>query len=442
MGDGSTSNTGNFVRQLSKGNLGLQLSKGVGSRSANSFARHTSKADGGLQLSKGNGSRSASSFIRQLSKAEGSRSSSSFSRQNSKGDGGLQLTKGDGPRGSKTFSRQLCKGEGSRSTSSFSRQLPMGDAGFRSTGTFGNPAEQHTRKSIVYTAFFLWSFCVVWINERRAVGYGEQRFDPFKNIKLPSMQKTSIVRSDSLDRSEPQGPIPRIIWFTYKTNILAQKTPKLYYDNVVKTVAAYRAAWNNSEAPVYFLNDIDCHELLRRLDQQEHTSLLDFFRTTRKGAIKADICRLAALYLYGGYYFDVDLEVVKPVQLDPKVTFSTSLDGSDAYFFQAYWASTPRHPILKENLRTMTHFYKNRTGTCFENAAGLMGCCTLMQAWNQTMQRGHVKILQESHLNRMDLYPNMTHRGYRVHCNWVVHDPSERVVYFYSRVVGSRNCWF
>jgi mannosyltransferase OCH1-like enzyme len=34
------------------------------------------------------------------------------------------------------------------------------------------------------------------------------------------------------------------------------------------------------------------------------------------GFFKGDLCRLAALYKYGGYYFDIDLEVIEPVLLD------------------------------------------------------------------------------------------------------------------------------
>jgi hypothetical protein len=36
----------------------------------------------------------------------------------------------------------------------------------------------------------------------------------------------------------------------------------------------------------------------------------------KKGDLNADICRIAELFLYGGYYFDADISVAEPVNFD------------------------------------------------------------------------------------------------------------------------------
>jgi mannosyltransferase OCH1-like enzyme len=258
-----------------------------------------------------------------------------------------------------------------------------------------------------------------------------------------------------------QGPIPHILWFTYRRNLLQPQDPqayydnvmktiqgyfradqKLYHDNVVKTILAYRSEWNESNAPVHFLVDSNCTDLLLELDRREHTTLAKAFAGERRGALRADLCRLAALYLHGGYYFDVDLEVVKPLQMDPNVSFSTVQDSLLGYFFQAFLAATPGHPVLRENLRTMMEYYVEKKGICFEQAKKVVGPCTLMEAWKSTSNtsHGHTRILRESHLQEHGLFPNMTQRGIKFSCNWVVDDPQEMQVYFYSRILGSRGC--
>ncbi len=239
----------------------------------------------------------------------------------------------------------------------------------------------------------------------------------------------------------PRGPIPHILWFTYSHNILEKQRPEAYYNNIMKTIDAYRSEWND-ETTVKFLIDENCSELLLQVDKQENTTLAEAFSKEYRGDLRADLCRVAALYLHGGYYFDVDLEVVKPLQLDPSVSFSTARDHLFGYFFQAFLAATPGHPVLRENLHTFMEFYFDQKGICFEKARGVMGPCTLMKAWNQTNHRGHARLLKETHLRWHKLYPNMTERGIGDACHWVLHDPKEMEVYFYSRIMGSTKCGF
>jgi mannosyltransferase OCH1-like enzyme len=208
----------------------------------------------------------------------------------------------------------------------------------------------------------------------------------------------------------------------------------------MKTIDAYRSEWNESNAPVSFLLDSNCTDLLLEVDKREHTTLAKAFASENRGAMKGDLCRLAALFLHGGYYFDVDLEVVKPLRIHPNISFSTVRDSSFGYFFRAFLAATPGHPVLRENLNTMMEYYFEKKGICFEKEQAVVGPCTLMQAWKNTSNHGHTRMLRESDLKEHGLYPKMPQRGLEYACNWVVDDPEEMQVYFYSRIVGSRGC--
>lgn len=103
--------------------------------------------------------------------------------------------------------------------------------------------------------------------------------------------------------------IPHKLWFTYKHNILETKTLKHFYNNVMKTINAYTTLWNTSSnlpTEVYFLDNNNCTDLLNQVEPL----LAMAFEQEGKGDFKADLCCTAALYLHGGYYFDIDMEVV------------------------------------------------------------------------------------------------------------------------------------
>jgi mannosyltransferase OCH1-like enzyme len=267
---------------------------------------------------------------------------------------------------------------------------------------------------------------------------GENPFDAIiirDTLGMPLFSNHSLVGNEVI-----VGPIPHIMWFTYKHNILKTKEPQHYYENVLKTIHAYQTEWNDTNARVFFLTDDDCMSLMRRVDKRERTRLATAFSREEKGPLKSDLCRLAALYLHGGYYFDVDLEVVKPVRMDPSVSFST-VDSQLAFFFQAFLAASPGHPVLKTNLQMMMKAYFTEQETCWDRDRDILGPCTLTKAWEQTNHNGTSRFLEEINLQKHEgLYPNITQRGIGEHCHWVVHDRDKHEVYFYSRIVGVNIC--
>jgi hypothetical protein len=244
--------------------------------------------------------------------------------------------------------------------------------------------------------------------------------------------KKENVHGSIFYRREPK--IPHRLVFTFRKNILKTKAPKVFYNNVQNTIRRYREAWGEPNAPVWFLTDDACRSIIK----EANSTLLPFFEF-EYGKYKADICRVAALYLKGGYYFDVDLEVIQPVMLSSKTSFSTVLadDNNLVQFFQAFMASEPKSPVLAESFADMIFWYEHPERR--EPRYGNMGPKTLMDAFNRvpTAKRGQVRLLQETNPNATS-FPSVPRRkGVGCCCNFIVYDPMDGEAYFYSRILGA-----
>ena len=162
-----------------------------------------------------------------------------------------------------------------------------------------------------------------------------------------------------------------------KGNDLSQiQSPRL--ENTYNTIRQYHSAWfhsnndtsstNSNELTeeelqiVSYLNDTACIQILSETEPK----LVPYFKNEKSGKYKGDICRTAELYKRGGYYFDTDMQVVKPLQIEPHITFTApfeagiSDDGNNRGIFNSFIASAPNHPILRNALDLML---KNYEGT-------------------------------------------------------------------------------
>eukprot|EP00571_Detonula_confervacea_P010426 CAMPEP_0172304026 /NCGR_PEP_ID=MMETSP1058-20130122/5488_1 /TAXON_ID=83371 /ORGANISM="Detonula confervacea, Strain CCMP 353" /LENGTH=433 /DNA_ID=CAMNT_0013015085 /DNA_START=186 /DNA_END=1487 /DNA_ORIENTATION=+ len=202
--------------------------------------------------------------------------------------------------------------------------------------------------------------------------------------------------------------IPRRLIFTYKYNLISPADNDTPFDaedpltrNVLHTIDQYKKYWEdaamisrskqqpqqemeNEEVVTSFLSDSDCIGVIAKTEPR----LVQHFYRERKGEFKADICRAAELYLNGGYYFDIDIGVVEPLDFDALdipsvipdplwqltamkrgdsratlnkddiVTFST-VYNRQGRFLQSFTAAMPRHPILKKSLEYMVGYYEN-----------------------------------------------------------------------------------
>ena len=156
------------------------------------------------------------------------------------------------------------------------------------------------------------------------------------------------------NNTSSQNGIPPNLFFTHKFNILEKREPVHFYNNVKNTINIYKNAAKDKIVRVYFLTDSDCRAVTQRVEP----NLVPHFDRERRGRYKADICRIAALFEKGGYYFDIDLQAISAVQLPNHIGFVTSHEFSKNGFFQAFLAAKPHHPILKQALNKMLDHYE------------------------------------------------------------------------------------
>lgn len=251
--------------------------------------------------------------------------------------------------------------------------------------------------------------------------------------------KNATIASQVREHSNMFGSVPKIprqIFFTHKENILETKRPKMFYENILKTVKAYEHAWGDAIVPVTFLNDKKCVSEIRMAMPE----LVVYFHNETRGEYKADTCRLAALYNHGGYYFDVDLDVVEPFVPKNSISFVTAKDYTDHYFFQAVLFTSRQNPILKTALDEELEYYQGRLK--LENYR-LKGPATLQIAFDSVPQieRNHSKILHELSLtDKPESYPNAFRNDLSFLCNMIVHDKDKRKVHFRSRIEQLDKC--
>ena len=248
-----------------------------------------------------------------------------------------------------------------------------------------------------------------------SIGGGVDNGNATSHKQPPSYPSTSDKHdtAPSNERMRGSSPprIPRRLIFTNKYNLIApsKNDPPFNGDdpltaNVLRTVGRYREYWDaedaaersrsspseasgkNDEMVVSFLSDDDCVAIITEAEPR----LVEKFRGEKRGEFKGDICRVAELYVYGGYYFDIDIGVYEPLHLDdlhlPRervpditlrylkmattdelmklmkggrddlVTFSTVVN-KQGRFFQAFTAAMPRHPVMERSLQYMVAYY-------------------------------------------------------------------------------------
>jgi hypothetical protein len=84
---------------------------------------------------------------------------------------------------------------------------------------------------------------------------------------------------------------------------------------------------------------------------------LQYFHEETHDPYRSDICRTAALYLKGGYYFDSELVTMQPVDLDKReCDFSSVLSDRRLGFM----ATSLKNPLFLESMEVMTTTFEER----------------------------------------------------------------------------------
>jgi hypothetical protein len=267
------------------------------------------------------------------------------------------------------------------------------------------------------------------------------------------------------------GAIPRVALFNHRVNLLLELVPSLHAGeaalrrNVLRTL-------NVTGMRAVFYDDAQCRALLADLEAEwELRWLAESFDRSPDGRIRSDMCRLAMLWRFGGYYFDTDMLVLRNVSeyVYPFTRFATckatSVFANPKGFFQSFVASVPRHPMLRRALVEHVRWFdtvragdaarirrvtggsrKPNLGTVF-----LRDAHEGMEGYRETVRIEHVGF---SYRSRMQLFMEASLRDVDEHvnrsglcvpcevtdpCGFAVYDPVSGDVLFKSRIVNYDN---
>lgn len=151
--------------------------------------------------------------------------------------------------------------------------------------------------------------------------------------------------------------IPNILWQTWKTKNIPLSVHQI--NNTWKT--------SNSQLKKEFMDDQQCSDfILKHFGKETHLKYLQLPQSINR----ADFWRIAVVYIYGGYYSDLDIEVnanlksLIPDLEKKQVVFVKELDNIANFFFGAI----PKHPIFKMTLDQMideSNHINNKTSQSF-----------------------------------------------------------------------------
>jgi len=219
---------------------------------------------------------------------------------------------------------------------------------------------------------------------------------------------------------------------------------KLLYDNIRNTHRIFAEFWNEL-APLWFLREKDCRIAVELAEPK----LLPSYLNETRGNNKANLCRVAALYLKGGYYFDVDMGTIRAVPLSDNTTFAVPHEyleparngNKDQYLqglFNSFLAVTPGHPVLRKNLDLYIDHY-NGMDLPVRSKHHHLGTGSLRLAYKATNQTfiSYMKLVETLLTSKMSKLLNLPFpKGEGWGCNFYVSDPEKQVAYFWSRIPG------
>lgn len=137
--------------------------------------------------------------------------------------------------------------------------------------------------------------------------------------------------------------IPKLIWQTSKSNPPQQAYPLI-------------KSWIdlNPEYEWLFMDDDRCSKFI---EDNFSTEFHTMYKSLPYGVMRADVWRVAVVYVYGGIYVDTDCRCITPIStwLNPtdELIVGVEVEGGDLLNFA--FASTPKNPAL---LSVLNRFYE------------------------------------------------------------------------------------
>lgn len=149
-----------------------------------------------------------------------------------------------------------------------------------------------------------------------------------------------------------QNITPQLI-LTWKGSSMDELPPAVLR-NVKKTIA------QNPDLKVRWLGDDAC---LEYLESHYDSEIADYFSHESVGMFRGDICRAAVLAREGGFYVDLDVQLLETLEtlVEKDTTFMSVFGanhGGPEVILNALMAAKPGNPIVIESIEQIRHLYR------------------------------------------------------------------------------------
>lgn len=142
--------------------------------------------------------------------------------------------------------------------------------------------------------------------------------------------------------------IPLQLWQTYKTKALPQQAIPLVQ------------SWTNKNPNliVNFMDDAECDHFIK---QNFADDFYKMYSSLPFGVMKADVWRVAVVYINGGIYADTDTDCIVSIDrwISPDDKLVIAVEQPNGALANFIFAATPKHPALLHVLNTFTKFYNS-----------------------------------------------------------------------------------
>ena len=160
----------------------------------------------------------------------------------------------------------------------------------------------------------------------------------------------------------------------------------------------------NPDKEILFFTDDD---VIKFLSKEYDSSYVDFFHKIKRGCNKGDFFRYCYLYKRAGYYCDIDIKHLEPIDsyISADIDFFSVLSFGDKHIFQALLYCVSDHPVIEmcikdimsERAQRDTHL--NTTKDMYKNVSKFLGRSKLVSGTTINSNGDNVRLAKEASLN-------------------------------------------
>lgn len=144
--------------------------------------------------------------------------------------------------------------------------------------------------------------------------------------------------------------IPRIIWQTAKSTT---------HSSAVNLINTWKS--KNPNYQYNFMNDVQCDQFIKDNFSSEFYAM---YCSLPIGVMRADVWRVAVVYIYGGVYADIDCECVVPLDTwVDEYSLIISVETENGELANFFFAAKPKHPALLSVLNRLVELAPNNDST-------------------------------------------------------------------------------